>query len=432
MKRPIAVDLFAGAGGMSLGFEQAGFEVLAAVEIDPIHCAVHEFNFPFWRMFCRSAADITGREIREDSAIGDRSIDVVFGGPPCQGCSTIGKRALNDPRNGLMLHFLRLVLELQPRYFVMENVRGLTIGRHRQLLKELIASFADSGYQIVQQYQVLNAAHFGVPQDRQRLFLMGARAGEPLAQYPNPTVLPARPIHNAGFQEGATSEELPNGPTVADAIADLPDIEQYDVLFQQDWMGVGLAPEASNYAKLLRGDLHSPQDFSYRRQSPYTGLTCSGRTRHSVATIERFRRTEPGTVDRVSRFLKLHPDGLCNTLRAGTPSSRGAFTSPRPIHPFTPRCITVREAARLHSYPDWFRFHSTKWHGFRQIGNSVPPLLARAVASQVIQALNICPRRPRKIYPLGDPQLLHLKMTQASARYNVSKHTIAPRQRIEV
>ena len=428
VKRPIAVDLFAGAGGMSLGVEQAGFDVLAAVEIDPIHCAVHEFNFPFWKIFCRGVEDIVGEEIRSSSAIGDRQIDLVFGGPPCQGFSTMGKRALDDPRNGLMRHFLRLVVELQPRYFVMENVRGITIGHHRQLLEELIASFDENGYRVLVDYQVLNAAHFGVPQDRQRLFLIGASRELPMPSYPHPISRPIRPLHQAED----VGESVPWGPTVMDAIGDLPNIESYTELLNRDWIDIELKADASDYAKLLRGDRRSPLDFSYPRDAHPPALTCSGRTRHSDATIERFRLTSPGEVDRISRFLKLDPEGLCNTLRAGTPSSRGAFTSPRPIHPIEARCITVREAARLHSYPDWFRFHSTKWHGFRQIGNSVPPFLTRAIASQVMQALQIEPQRPRKFQPLGETRLLHLKMTQAAALYNVNKHTIAPRQRVLV
>ena len=126
-KRPIAVDLFAGVGGMTLGFEQAGFDVLASVEIDPIHAAAHEFNFPFWSVLCRDVAQLTGEEIRQSSAIQNQEIDVVCGGPPCQGFSLIGKRVLTDDRNALVFHFLRLVLELQPRYFVMENVAGMAI-----------------------------------------------------------------------------------------------------------------------------------------------------------------------------------------------------------------------------------------------------------------------------------------------------------------
>ncbi|WP_207233569.1 DNA cytosine methyltransferase [Salinicola tamaricis] len=101
-KRPIGIDLFAGAGGMSLGFEQAGFDIAAAVEIDPIHCATHEYNFPYSKAICASVVDLTGDDVRQKAGIGDREIDVVFGGAPCQGFSLIGKRVLDDPRNELL------------------------------------------------------------------------------------------------------------------------------------------------------------------------------------------------------------------------------------------------------------------------------------------------------------------------------------------
>ena len=134
----------------------------------------------------------------------------------------------------------------------------------------------------------------------------------------------------------------------------------------------------------------------------------------------------------VSRFFKLDPNGICNTIRAGTASDRGAFTSPRPIHPYSARCITVREAARLHSYPDWFRFHVTKWHGFRQIGNSVPPLLARAVAARVRESIrdDVQSNGHRQI-PLGDPALLSLNMSEAAAHYSVPSNTVPQRIRRE-
>ncbi len=144
-QRPIAVDLFAGAGGMTLGFEQAGFEVLASIEIDPIHCATHEFNFPFWTILCKSVVDITAAEIRSRPCIGDREIDVVFGGPPCQGFSLIGKRVFDDPRNSLVNHFIRLVLQLQPKYFVLENVKGMTLGKHREFISIIINEFEQNG-----------------------------------------------------------------------------------------------------------------------------------------------------------------------------------------------------------------------------------------------------------------------------------------------
>ena len=123
--RPIAIDLFAGAGGLSLGFEQAGFEVVAAVEVDPIHAAIHEFNFPHCVVLPQSVADLTGKKIREAAKIGDRGIDIVFGGAPCQGFSLIGQRAFDDPRNQLVKDFVRLVKELDASYFLFENVKGL-------------------------------------------------------------------------------------------------------------------------------------------------------------------------------------------------------------------------------------------------------------------------------------------------------------------
>ena len=187
--------------------------------------------------------------------------------------------------------------------------------------------------------------------------------------------------------------------------------------------------KSSAYARVLRGLAEDPGDFSYPREWNAKRLTSSMRTDHTPLSQRRFKATECGKVEPVSRFLKLDPDGICNTLRAGTGSDRGAFTSPRPIHPHVPRCITVREAARLHSYPDWFRFHATKWHGFRQIGNSVPPLLARAVASALMQAMRVEPKRPRKTLELGAESLLWLTMSEAAARYGVPGTVVGRRLR---
>src|SRR5687767_4174287 len=147
-RRPVAVDLFAGAGGLSLGFEQAGFDVAAAVEIDPIHCAVHKFNFPNTVVIPRSVAELTGSDIRMASGIGTRTVDCVFGGPPCQGFSLIGHRVLDDPRNKLVLDFVRIVAELDARTFVFENVKGLTVGRHKRFLSELVEAFGKAGYAV--------------------------------------------------------------------------------------------------------------------------------------------------------------------------------------------------------------------------------------------------------------------------------------------
>ncbi len=409
--KPIGIDLFAGAGGMSLGFEQAGFEIAAAVDYDPIHCATHEFNFPDCKTICRSVTDIDGSYIRDKAKLGKRDIDVVFGGAPCQGFSLIGKRALDDPRNSLVHHFVRLIAELRPKYFVFENVKGLTIGEHKRFLEEIIEAFGKTGYSVEENYRVLNAADYGIPQDRRRLFLYGARRGYALPKYPEPTHF--RPNGKP------TPTKMKETPTVMEAIGDLPEVEDFDVLLERDWV----------YAKFGR-----PSPYARRlRESNDTMkgkflLSSSLRTIHTELSMQRFSDTAPGDVEPVSRFLKLDPNGISNTLRAGTASDRGAFTSPRPIHPFSPRCITVREAARLHSYPDWFRFHVTKWHGFRQIGNSVPPLLAQAVASRIIEKLGVPASEKERVRTSG-LDLLELNMSEAALRYGVESTVISPRTR---
>ena len=409
MARPVGIDLFAGAGGLSLGFEQAGFDIAAAVEIDPIHCATHEYNFPTCKTICASVVDLTGAEIRETSGIGNRDIDVVFGGAPCQGFSMIGKRALDDNRNQLVFHYVRLVRELEPKYCVFENVKGLTLGKHAQFLAELIEALGLAGYRVLLPYKVLNAKKYGVPQSRERLFLVAARSDQTMPEYP---------------------KEVDGGVTVRDAIADLPNADDFSVLEISDTVEVNWKTDSA-YALRLRGMLRDDNDFSYKRIFDPHLLSCSSITEHTEKSKQRFRATAPGKVEVISRFLRLDPEGVCNTLRAGTDSARGAHTSPRPIHPVYARVLTVREAARLHSYPDWFRLHSTKWHGFRQIGNSVPPLLGRAVASSVIQALGIAPTKPTAALRLGDPALLSMNMGQAAGRFSVARTVIAQRLRKE-
>jgi DNA (cytosine-5)-methyltransferase 1 len=421
-KRPIAVDLFAGSGGMTLGFEKAGFDVLASVEIDPVHSAIHKFNFPFWTILCQNIAETTGSEIRNNSEIGDQEIHIVFGGPPCQGFSLIGKRCFDDPRNSLVFHFIRLVLELQPKYFVLENVKGMTLGDHKYFLTEIINQFQENGYQVENNYQVLNAANYGVPQNRERLFLLGCRQELPLPKYPQPTTK----IPTSKNQK--LLEHLPTVPTVSEALQDLPEIEKYPELYQQDWIFAEFG-KPSNYSMNLRNLSFLENDYSYQRNYDPQILTSSLRTNHSQESMARFAHTPQGKTEPISRFFKLHPDGLCNTLRAGTASNKGAFTSPRPIHPVIPRCITVREAARLHSYPDWFRFHPTKWHGFRQIGNSVPPLLAQAVATEIIKVLNVKIVKTVGVKNLENEELLTFNMSAAAKYFDVDPDVIEPRTR---
>lgn len=410
--RPIGVDLFSGAGGLSLGFEQAGFDVVASVEVDPIHAAIHKFNFPKCAVFPNSVIGLAGKEIRRKAGIGNRKIDVVFGGAPCQGFSLIGQRAIDDPRNLLVREFVRLVKELDASYFVFENVKGLTVGSHRKFLDELIEAFADIGYIVRMPWRVLNASRYGVPQDRERLILLGAKKGLRIPEYPADMTRPA-----------GTPESLapfPEGPSCLDALGDLPNAEEFPELIRGDSVKTDLWGVPSGYASRLRCEEESDWHFGYPRLGwDRTILTSSMLTEHTDISRRRFERTGQGSVEPISRFYKLSAWGISNTLRAGTDAARGAFTSPRPIHFAYPRCITVREMARLHGFPDWFRFHITKWHGARQVGNAVPPPLARAVASKIVEALGMCPMKPEVGILLGDPELLRMDMSQAASFWGI-------------
>ncbi len=412
--RPIGIDLFAGAGGMSLGFEQAGFDIVAAVEVDPVHCAVHKFNFPHSAVIPKSVVGLTASEIRVAAGIGKRPVDVVFGGAPCQGFSMIGQRALDDPRNSLVRDFLRIVKELDASYFVFENVKGLTLGNHRKFLDEIVRTAEECGYRVRAPWQVLDAAHFAVPQHRERLFLLGAKAELEMPSYPQPTTRAADNRRNTGV-----SNDLPFGPTVADALDDLPDADKFDQLADSDEVRFTAWSKASRFAQEMRCLTNDAWHFGYQRAWDTSMLTSSARTTHTDISKARFARTECGDTEPVSRFYKLAPDGLSNTLRAGTDGARGAFTSPRPIHHEYPRCVTVREMARLHGYPDWFRFNETKWHGARQIGNSVPPPLARAVAKEVMRAGKFRASTPDQYLLLGDKELLCFNVSQAADYFDI-------------
>lgn len=405
--RPIAVDLFAGAGGMSLGFEQAGYDVVAAVEYDPVHAATHAFNFPQSEVLCRDVSKLSGADVLLAAERGFKrqhpgvawpgQIDALIGGPPCQGFSTGGKRERNDERNDLLLEFVRLVEELRPRTFCLENVAGLLEVKFYEVREEAFARLRDAGYSLSGTDRPVNSLNFGIPQSRRRVIVLGA-FGE---------AAPARPA----VVEGEVS--------VQEALDGLPSPTRYEALLGADEVELTnedaelRAATQSAYARRLAGIDPLPSDKSRPRLWDPSVLTGSRRTTHTSETIERFASTARGAVEPKSRLYRLPLDGPSRTLRAGTGSERGSHTSPRPIHPLEDRVVTVREAARLHGYPDWFRFHTTNWHGHRQIGNSVPPPLARAAATALLGSLGRSPVALRAAISLGDASLLTLSRAKA-------------------
>ena len=358
---------------MSLGFQQAGFDVVAAVDVEKVNVETHKKNFPKCKTWCADLARTSGDQIRQKTGLENQHIDVVFAGPPCQGFSLIGKRSQQDPRNLLLLELARLIVELAPSYFVVENVVGLQLGGTKKVLDEFVRHVEQAGYSVVKPMQVLDAAEFGVPQRRKRVFILGHKASATCPAYPSPT----HPYSKNGSS---------GRPTVWDAIGDLPKIANFKYLLETDEYR-GALGKPSSYAQVLRGEISDPESGLKEATTNGNGVSGCLRTSHSAKTVRRFSKTKQGSSEQVSRFYRLSKQGLSPTLRAGTGPAQGSFMAPRPIHPSQDRCITVREAARLHSFPDWFQFHSTKWHGFRQIGNSVPPRLARAVAASVRIAL---------------------------------------------
>lgn len=431
LSRPIAVDLFSGAGGMSLAFEQAGFDVVCAVEFDPAHAAAHRFNFPLCEVVetdvrqldvARLRASIEAGLLRHGRDPGN-AVDVVFGGPPCQGFSVGGLRDPDDPRNRLVEEFARMVAAIEPSAWVLENVpamarRSLPGNPSQTVIEWMEERLGKDGYEIACS-GILNAAHFDVPQDRRRLIVIGTRDGVEV-ELPTPctAALPRFPgsALRAGDQgHRDTPDALPACPTVEEALGDLPDLNAYTELWDSDEAVIakevrdGLKRRASPYARRLRGESADADDLSRPRRRTPSRLSASMRTLHGPKVLSRFAATAPGERELVSRFVRLHPQGISPTLRAGTAPDRGSYSAPRPIHPEHDRVISVREAARLHGFPDWFRPTAAKWHGFRQIGNSVPPPLGHAVASKIKDAFDWQPERPlpeEAKLALGDPTLL--------------------------
>ena len=358
--KPLGIDLYAGAGGMSLGFESAGFRVIGAVESDPVHVETYRRNFPDTPVVEKDIRVVSAEHLSDWFVNDGQMVDVMFGGPPCQGFSYIGRNRPDDPRNELLLEFARIVAHLRPRFFVVENVAGLLAKRHQGTLRAFMHAAEEAGYRMSPEPWLLDAQSFGVPQRRRRVFLVGALEGLPVPSPPRDAV---------------------EKPVVWDAISDLTVVDKAPELLRGD-VYLGSLGQASSYAETLRGDPDGPDDGDGQAGRTLTGCRQSA---HTESTRRRFARTGEGEYESVSRFFRLAKNAVGPTLRAGTDRQNGSYTAARPIHPEWDRCITVREAARLHSFPDSFQFNPTVWHGFRQIGNAVPPRLARAVGASVLE-----------------------------------------------
>jgi DNA (cytosine-5)-methyltransferase 1 len=363
MTQLTCVDLFSGCGGFGLGAELAGYEVIAAVDIEPNLQSAYRLNFPSTRAILADIGNLDKSAWSFVLGKGLPRLDLLIGGPPCQGFSRIGLRQKDDPRNSLIGHFFRHVSLLKPRVFVMENVEGLMDAGNLTFLTEAL-EMLPSYYKIVGPI-VISAADFGAPTTRKRVIVVGFDQRD------------VDEIDLTAINQIKTANRV----SVRDAIADLPaPIADSKDKRNYGWARYPALKQISDYAQARRMFPDRPIGWQYALSELSLG-NVSGlfETSHSIAVQDRFIETAQGKVEPISRYPKLAWTGQCPTLRAGTGADKGSFQAMRPIHPSQPRVITVREAARLQGFPDWFVFHPTKWHSFRMIGNSVSPVVSEAL-----------------------------------------------------
>ncbi|HOO77662.1 MAG TPA: DNA cytosine methyltransferase [bacterium] len=363
---PTVIDLFCGVGGLTLGAARAGFQIAAAVDNNAQAKSAFKKNFPKYEYVDANIAELTGAELIEKAQIDINGIDGVIGGPPCQGFSRIGRRKPNDARNNLFDHFFRLVAELQPTFYIAENVLGIRDSQFDEVRANALARVANY---INLGPIILKASDFGAATSRERVFFIGIVVGR------------ANGLTKDCFAPPANVAKVNVGTALLGLRQKISPEWQQEA---QSWRTV--TPHNSGpFWERIRdkipegvGDLEAIR----RLQDENRVSGCLG-TRHTKTVLERFAKLAEGAIDGPSRAVRLARKGFCPTLRSGSDPEHGSYQALRPIHPTEPRVITPREAARLQGFPDWFQFDSTKWHSFRQIGNSISPILAESVLSRM-------------------------------------------------
>lgn len=346
------IDLFAGVGGMSFGFESAGIETVLAIEKNAEIADGYRINNPKTNLIVSSVENLNIKKTFENFKK-NSTIDVVFGGPPCQGFSQKGKRKnISDERNYLFEYFVDVVEYLQPKFFVIENVPNILTTANNFFYEEIQAAFAKLGYDL--KAQVLDASDYGVPQRRKRAFIVG----------------------QLGINHFEFPSKKSNRVTVSDAISDLPELLSGEGEYKYEYPS---APKSQYQKKLRKGSKyiynHLATNHSKVALERFSLIPANGGGKESLPTEHHTKSIYSGT------WMRLKEDDQARTIttRFDTPSS-GQFTLPR-----QDRCLTVREAARIQSFPDNFIFSGTKSNQMIQVGNAVPPLLAEAIGKQLIK-----------------------------------------------
>jgi DNA (cytosine-5)-methyltransferase 1 len=370
-----AIDLFCGVGGLSIGFKESGFDVLVANDFDGTAATAFKVSHPDTTFIDGPIENITGREIREAAGVKQGELDVLIGGPPCQAFSVYNhQRGMHDQRSRLFREYLRLVEALMPRCVVMENVTGITSIAGGRAVNEIHRCLEELGYLV--EHRILKSEEYGVPQERRRIFFIGSRG----SRFPWP-----KPTHGPAHQEWLFPADRKLKPfvTVWDAISDLPPLCICQGVDESEYQSEPLSDYQRAMRKGSRVLLNHVAPYLAAINLKRLSYIAQGGSWRDIphellpAGMKRAKRS-----DHTKRYGRLHPHGLACTILTKCDLHWGAY-----IHPTQERTLTVRESARLQSFPDRIRFVGSKGDQFRQVGNAVPPLLARAVARSVASML---------------------------------------------
>jgi len=382
-RRGTAIDLFCGAGGISLGLQNAGFEVLLGSDIDSACAATYQENFPKHAFWSGDIQDLSLQRIRALTGLHKGELDLLIGGPPCQGFSSIGARRQSDPRNRLLFEFLRIASHLRPRCIAIENVPGLAALADGAVLRDIASSFSELGYSL--RLAELLAAQYGVPQMRWRMVFLGFRNDlgvPPGLGFPRPTH-GRRGIGELVPNCTVGQEDAAGFLRVRDAISDLPPI-----VAGEESSHYGGPPEG-DYQRTMRKGLRTELYNHYAPRLSPQNLRRLAALRPGQDWRDLPRHLLPGSMrraklkDHTRRYSRMTWDGVPRSIitRFRDPKS-GEYT-----HPEQHRTISIREAARIQSFPDSFRFFGNNSQQYNQVGNAVPARLAEAVGREIIACL---------------------------------------------
>lgn len=368
---PKLIDLYSGIGGLSLGAVRAGFELAVSVDKDPILAKTHKVNFPRSLQLERDVSELEGAELLKAANLEQGELSGLVGGSPCQGFSRIGRRDQADERNRLFVHFFRLVSELRPAFYLAENVQGILDSQNQAVVSQAL-SLIPKDYVVLEPFE-LNAADFGAATNRKRIFFFGYLADKCDA------------LSQADFENAKWKTKS----NVGTALAGLPrKIKKEWSKDDKGWRTLRVRMNGAFgkriYSAIPEG-VGDPETI--KKLIEHDMVSGCIFTNHTSEVEKRLANVVQGKSDSVSRMPRLKKTGLCPTIRAGTGSDKGSYMALRPIHYSESRVITPREAARLQGFPDWFRFHKTKWHAFRGIGNSVSPFVAEAIFKVIFSKL---------------------------------------------